>query len=70
MTEFEYVQFLVSLGSTVRTAQEVARLSFAEISEADYDAAENGTWDEDRLEQAITYYESSHSGLGIPEAHW
>ena len=71
MTESEYVQQLVSLGSTLKTAQEVARLSFVEISEADYDAAENATWDEDRSEQATDYYESFYSGLlRIPEAHW
>ena len=69
MTEPEYVEQLVSLGSTLETAQEVARLSFEEISEADYDAAENATWDEERLAQAMTHYESLHTGLGIPESH-
>ena len=69
MTESEYVSQLVSLGSTLKTAQEVARLSFEELSEADYDATENATWDEERLAQAMTHYESLHTGLGIPESH-
>ena len=67
MTEFEYIQQLVATGSCLDAAREIARVSFEGASEADYDDAENDSWDDVRYAPAVAPGESAHSGTGIPE---
>ena len=69
MTESEYIQQLVTTGSCLDAAREIARVSFESASEADYDDAENDSWDDVRYESAVAHGESAHSGMGIPETN-